>query len=767
MNHRRAHVCQAPAPSATSPRAPLVLLLAYTVAFALLALWALSASPSSLCAPLLSPLFPPPRSAAGGRNGSADGAHGARGARGLQMAHGAHETEWVDTEAGVEGVHLYEADRSRGVDREGDDASEVARGAAAATAEAQAPAQETAQVTQETAQETARFFLYRLIGNNMAPLQCAGQLLRNTLYALQHEARALRECRRLWVLNHVVNGTERALLLDALLAHGVAPQDILVRRINFSHIATLPETSWTEAVTGEALTEAVTGEALTEAVTGEALTEAVTACHVIMSAPVFLPCCHLCLSSLLSSVPFFPAVICAFLPCCHLCLSSLLSSVPFFPAVICAFLPCCHLCLSSLLSSVPFFPAVICAFLPCCHLCLSSLLSSVPFFPAVICAFLPCCHLCLSSLLSSVPFFPAVICAFLPCCHLCLSSLLSSVPFFPAVICAFLPCCHLAAQNEARNFILEHGRAAGARWVLAFDGNQFITAHAWDLIRRAALRHEKAGLKLFKVPMYRVHEEQSPRWLASRTRFHGLQRFAPQMWESQVAFRNDSPHRYTEGMAYGRDNKLELIDRVCGTGRFEEEHTQRRRQQMEQRRRQKQEELKRRREERKEEKEGRQQEQERGRRLLNVECRAGSSFSNSSTQDCVAGEGAAGEGAELPVQGKGVLQQQTRGVGDGAVQQRRRLQEALQVDTGQCGCHREVGRDHRIKEADPAVAHACGYTVRLWYFPCPGVDGKRIFVDKKYRAALREEGHRRLAQQIKEAVRQAVGSGGEASMQDG
>ncbi|CAI5469161.1 unnamed protein product [Closterium sp. Yama58-4] len=633
----------APAPSATSPRAPLVLLLAYTVAFALLALWALSASPSALCAPLLSPLFPPPRSAAGGRNGSADGAHGAQGARGLRLAHGAHETQWVDTEAGVEGVHFYEADRSGGVERDGDGDSEVARGAAEATAEAQAPAQ-----------ETARFFLYRLIGNNMAPLQCAGQLLRNTLYALQHEARALRECRRLWVLNHVVNGTERALLLDALLAHGVAPQDILVRRINFSHIATLPETSWTEAVTGEALTEAVTGEALTEAVTGEALTEAVTG--------------------------------------------------------------------EALTEAVT-----------------GEALTEAVTGEA------------LTEAVTGEALTEAVTGA-------ALTEAVTGEALTEAV----------TAQNEARNFILDHGKAAGARWVLAFDGNQFITTHAWDLIRQAALRHERAGLKLFKVPMYRVHEEQSPRWLAARTRFHVLQRFAPQMWESQVAFRNDSPHRYTEGMAYGRDNKLELIDRVCGTGRFEEEHALQRRQQVEQQRRQKQAEVKRRREERKEETEGRQQEQERGRRLLNVECRAGSGFSNSSTQDCVVGEGAAGEGAELPAQGKGVLQQQTGDVEGRAVQQRRRqLQEALQADTGQCGCHREVGRDHRIKEADPAVAHTCGYTVRLWYFPCPGMDGKRIFVDKKYRAALREEGHRRLAQQIREAVRRAVGRGGEASIQDG
>lgn len=39
----------------------------------------------------------------------------------------------------------------------------------------------------------------------------------------------------------------------------------------------------------------------------------------------------------------------------------------------------------------------------------------------------------------------------------------------------------------------------GGRWILAFDGNQFYTNEAWNSIVEAANRHEKDGLKYFKV----------------------------------------------------------------------------------------------------------------------------------------------------------------------------------------------------------------------------------------------------------------------------
>ena len=117
--------------------------------------------------------------------------------------------------------------------------------------------------------------------------------------------------------------------------------------------------------------------------------------------------------------------------------------------------------------------------------------------------------------------------------------------------------------------------------------------------------------------------------------------------------------RCTSGLEYGRDNKLELMDRVCGTGRFT-----------------------------------------RGPR-------------------------------KLP---------------NGTI-------DTMPADTGQCGCHREVGCDRRVRDAKPEVAKKCGYAVRLWYFPCAGVDTVRMFKDNKYRGSLRDEGRRWLENQIDDAVK--------------
>ena len=61
------------------------------------------------------------------------------------------------------------------------------------------------------------------------------------------------------------------------------------------------------------------------------------------------------------------------------------------------------------------------------------------------------------------------------------------------------PPTRLSAQNEARNHILDHGRSLGARWILAFDGNQFFTAESWRALTSAVEGYDKKGLKVFKV----------------------------------------------------------------------------------------------------------------------------------------------------------------------------------------------------------------------------------------------------------------------------
>eukprot|EP00897_Mesotaenium_endlicherianum_P010689 jgi/Mesen1/9649/ME000671S09016 len=96
-----------------------------------------------------------------------------------------------------------------------------------------------------------RFILYRLIGNNMPPLQCPSQLLWNTQYAVAHEPE-LAGCRKRWVLNQVMNATERALLLDTLLDRGGCQlDDIIVRRLNISAVAAHPRDKWLEMVTAQ------------------------------------------------------------------------------------------------------------------------------------------------------------------------------------------------------------------------------------------------------------------------------------------------------------------------------------------------------------------------------------------------------------------------------------------------------------------------------------------------------------------------------------
>ena len=58
-------------------------------------------------------------------------------------------------------------------------------------------------------------------------------------YALRHEG-PLRDCGKRWVLNQIVNHTERALLIDSLLSSGFSMRDILVRRLNLTQVRPSP-----------------------------------------------------------------------------------------------------------------------------------------------------------------------------------------------------------------------------------------------------------------------------------------------------------------------------------------------------------------------------------------------------------------------------------------------------------------------------------------------------------------------------------------------
>jgi Alginate lyase len=70
--------------------------------------------------------------------------------------------------------------------------------------------------------------IYRLIGNDMPPLQSRGQLRWNTQYALDNE-RQFRLTQKRWVLNRIWNETEFELIYGSLIKAGVHRRDILVR----------------------------------------------------------------------------------------------------------------------------------------------------------------------------------------------------------------------------------------------------------------------------------------------------------------------------------------------------------------------------------------------------------------------------------------------------------------------------------------------------------------------------------------------------------
>jgi hypothetical protein len=104
-------------------------------------------------------------------------------------------------------------------------------------------------------------------------------------------------------------------------------------------------------------------------------------------------------------------------------------------------------------------------------------------------------------------------------------------------------------QNAGRNAAIEDGVRAGSRWLLIFDGNQFLTDEGWQGIVASADRAEKRGLKYFKVPMYRLTKIQDPSWLNNSAVYASLRDNVPVKGESQIAIRGDALARFDEGEA--------------------------------------------------------------------------------------------------------------------------------------------------------------------------------------------------------------------------
>ncbi|DAZ95329.1 TPA: hypothetical protein N0F65_002436 [Lagenidium giganteum] len=116
--------------------------------------------------------------------------------------------------------------------------------------------------------------------------------------------------------------------------------------------------------------------------------------------------------------------------------------------------------------------------------------------------------------------------------------------------------------NHARNKMLDIGIAHGARWILPWDQNCFMTREAWHQVK-ATIEDEEARneadkdrvpIKYFFSYMDRLVEENdvifSPEYKA-------------QPWEEpQIIFRSDAVERFDEGLRYGKRDKAALLVRL-------------------------------------------------------------------------------------------------------------------------------------------------------------------------------------------------------------
>ena len=85
------------------------------------------------------------------------------------------------------------------------------------------------------------YAVYRLLGNNMRPLQGAGQIRQNSAYALRYEVPPPPGVSVYWVVNRILNTTERGRLLSELKAADASGDNILHVDPPFTMVGCLSE----------------------------------------------------------------------------------------------------------------------------------------------------------------------------------------------------------------------------------------------------------------------------------------------------------------------------------------------------------------------------------------------------------------------------------------------------------------------------------------------------------------------------------------------
>jgi hypothetical protein len=82
--------------------------------------------------------------------------------------------------------------------------------------------------TNATKDPSPSFAVYRMLGNDMWPLQGVGQMRRNSVFAARHEAAPPPDVPVFWIVNRVVDAAEREKLTQALAAEKNVSADSLL-----------------------------------------------------------------------------------------------------------------------------------------------------------------------------------------------------------------------------------------------------------------------------------------------------------------------------------------------------------------------------------------------------------------------------------------------------------------------------------------------------------------------------------------------------------
>ncbi|ETV91998.1 hypothetical protein, variant [Aphanomyces invadans] len=111
--------------------------------------------------------------------------------------------------------------------------------------------------------------------------------------------------------------------------------------------------------------------------------------------------------------------------------------------------------------------------------------------------------------------------------------------------------------NHARNAMIELGIAKGAKWILPWDENCFLTSKAWDMIAHDLFTPDAVdddAIKYFVVWMDRLKVENDVVLDPA---------YVPNAWEEpQIIFRRDATERFDEALRYGRRDKAALLIRL-------------------------------------------------------------------------------------------------------------------------------------------------------------------------------------------------------------